>query len=47
VVILEHTRILKFPTDNAVPLVELERKVAIALDPLGVVYKSSSVTYRS
>ena len=31
------TRILEFPPDDAVPLIQLERKITMALDPLGIV----------
>ena len=31
------TGILEFPSHDAVPLVQLEREVTVALDPLGVV----------
>ena len=30
--------VFEFPTDDAVPLVELEREVAVAADPFGVVW---------
>lgn len=32
------TRVLKFPSDDAVPLIEFQRKIAMALDPFGVVW---------
>ena len=33
----EGRRVLELPTDDIGPLVELERQVAVAADPLGVV----------
>lgn len=35
---VELTGVLKLPSNDAVPLVKLQRKIAVALDPLGVIY---------
>lgn len=34
---LLRTRILEFPSYHTIPLVELQRKVSVALNPLGIV----------
>lgn len=34
----ELTGVLKLPSNDAVPLVKLQWKIAMALDPLGVIY---------
>lgn len=37
----ERLRVLEFPSDDRVPLVELEREVSVRVDPLGVVWRQN------
>jgi hypothetical protein len=37
------TRVLELPSDNVTPLVQLEGKISVRLDPLGKVYTLARV----
>jgi hypothetical protein len=43
----ERLRVLELPSDDRVPLVELEREVSVRVDPLGIVYRELGASSES
>jgi len=43
----ERLGIFELPTDNRVPLVEFERKIAVRTDPFGIIWVHSSLGCRA